>query len=288
MNAPIDQIEPHGKLYAILSQLGLILGPATVVALFCQFADMSPRNTAAVAIAVVLFVALCLNRSWINQALSSTLVVGVSLVGLLVYYFTYENILIKDTGLTRYYRASNDYLGDMLGTDIAAANDTIWFFGINFHISAEDKREAILGALKRGLNVRYLVVNPDSPQMAQIAYDFDSDPKNLADECRAGIRDLEFLQSRWEKSKLNEKTPGELEIRLFDSTPRMRAYFFDPGPNGKAYVVPYINRVNSPDSPGFLFGNFEAGVAKTYFYGVSKVWQSAQPLASGKSVADLK
>jgi Domain of unknown function (DUF5919) len=272
-----SDVATNTKLHSLLNQLGLILGPTTVVAFFCQFVDMSQRNVAAVSIASIFFLALCLNRYWVNKNISSALAVGLLIAGFGIYYFTYENILIKDTGLIRYYKSSNDYIAGALESDVEKSRVSILFFGTNFHISAQDRRMAIFSALKRGVKIRYLLLNPDGPQIHQVAIDFDSNPKNLADECRSGLRDLEYLQSTWSEMRKNEKTPGEIEIRTFDSTPRLRGYFFDPGPDGKAYIVPYINKVNSPDSPGFLFGNFDSGVAKIYYYGVSRLWQDAVP-----------
>ena len=66
---------------------------------------------------------------------------------------------------------------------------------------------------------------------------------------------------------------------MFEASPKMRAYFFDGATgHGRAYLVPYMNKLNSPQSPGYLFSVKKDGVAEIYLAGIRKLWQEAIPL----------
>jgi hypothetical protein len=121
-------------LPSVLAQTGLILTPAGVIALLCQALDVSARATAVTSLASVLLISICIYRRIINRYIPSTLLTA-SMVGLgLVFFFGYQHILWKDTGLIKYYKHSNDFLAD-LDSQITHANAEIWFVGTNFNIT---------------------------------------------------------------------------------------------------------------------------------------------------------
>ena len=126
------------------------------------------------------------------------------------------------------------------------------------------------------MKVRYLIFDPFSPNLNQVARDFDQSHSELRQECLYNLQSLLDLQKKWSASSATVSKPGELEIHFYDTTPRMRGYFLDPElPAGKAFLVPYINKVNSPDLPGFQFQNISDGVASDYFAGVKRLWSSS-------------
>lgn len=258
-----------------LTQVGLVVGPATIVALLCQLIDLTARDTAAICLGVTLFIALIQYHVWIEAHLSSAWTLAALAAAMFLYYFTYENILLKDTGLSRYYKASNDFLGEDLGERIEGSADEIWFFGASFHISADDQNRRLLAALNRGVDVHYLILDPSSDRMDAIARDFDSTEENLRTDCEATMSDLNDIFREWNQVKKSARNPGRLQVRLFRSTPRFRGYFFDPGESGQAYLVPYINRIASPDSPAFLFENCSSGVAQHFYAGMKRLWEDS-------------
>ena len=273
----------HPVTHQILNQIGLTLGPASLITLLCQFAGVGVRDTAVICLASVVLLSIFLNYKRLDRRLSSSVVLVGFVFFLTLYYFTYENILLKDTGLQRYYKLSNDYLGDALSQHIKEARGEIWFFGTNFHISAEDKRALLLEKLDKGVHIRYLVFDPFSKHLQRLADDFDSDPENAQNESILGLRDIAFMMGKWNKLKKDSRNPGMLEVRLYETTPRMRAYIFDPtSPGGKVYIVPYINKVNSPESPGFLFKTLDSSVADVYVRGVRKLWDESRPLTDSE------
>jgi hypothetical protein len=269
--------EPR-RLTRVLSQLGAILAPAGLVALFCQAIDVSSQNTAAFSLLTVAVVTLLLFRHAINRTLPSTFALGLLVALGFVFFFSYKNILLKNTGLIRFFHQSNDYLGS-IEEPINHARHDIWFFGTNFYISAGDRRTALLNALRRGVNVHYLIFNPNSSEFPRLARDFAQSEAELKAECAKGLISINELARAWHSIAPQSQTPGELQVRVYDVTPRGRMYVFDPGNDeGRTFLVPYVNNVNSAELPGFLLENIEAGVYKAYFTGVVKLWRSSTVL----------
>lgn len=266
------------KVQSGVSQLGILAGPTTIITLFCEVLHVPTATNAAISIGTILIISLCLYRDWINSRVPASLVLALLLGLAFVFFINYQNILLKDTGLVRYYKKSADYQAEV-GRDIKQAAHEIWFFGTNFHISTVDRSDAILDALKRGVRVRYLVYNPFSERLPALAHDFDQTPAELSSECRNALQSLLGLRKRWQQARTTTATPGELEIRVFEATPRARLYVFDPDEkSGFTLLVPYINSVNSPQLPGFLLQNLESGVYADYFAGLRKTWGEADRL----------
>jgi hypothetical protein len=195
-----------------------------------------------------------------------------------VFFFNYESILLKDTGLVKYYRHSNDFLAS-IDPEIRAARVEIWFFGTNFNITAGERRSAILDRLSAGVRVRYLIFSPRDSSIDSLAVDFSQSPGELKAECEKGLQSILALTAEW--ASRNQRAPGsgELSVRVFTAHPHARFYAFDPDDNrGHSYFVPYVNETNSPDAPGFLLSNTDAGVFRAYFQGLKKLWNISESL----------
>lgn len=268
----------RSRLQKLLTNLSLLLGPASLVGLAAPLADISARDTAVLSFATIVLISLCHYRQKINTTIPSALALAMLSSLALLYYFTYDNILLKDTGLIRFYKKSNDYLAEV-SKFITESHDEIFFFGTNFHITAEDRREELLNKLNEGTEIKFLVMNPYSQRLDMLSGDFDVNTENLRSESLSGLEDLVTLEKRWADLKGKSSNPGTFEVRLFDTSPKMRAYFFDASnEKGKAYLVPYANKLNSPQSPGFLFEMKKGGVAEIYLKGIKKLWHEAIPL----------
>jgi hypothetical protein len=268
------------KLRIVLAELAILFIPTVVVTLFCQVMDISSQKTAVYSLITIALIACCLYRNWINKHVSSALTVALLFLLSAIFFFNYQNILLKDTGLIKRYKHSADFQAEV-GTLIQGARHEIWFFGTDFHISAIDRKDLILERLKSGVKVNYLILNPFAQHIDQIAKDFGSSVNLLQEECRNGIVDLVELNKEWEKVAPTVSHPGDLEIRFFDSTPHARIYVFDPDKtDGRTLYVPYMNRVSSPDLPAYLLANTESGVYSSYFGGIKKLWLGSQPLSS--------
>jgi hypothetical protein len=210
----------------------------------------------------------------VPASLLTALIVGLAAV----FFFNYQNILLKDTGLIKYYQHSNDFLGQIDGP-IGQAREEIWFFGTDFNVSAGERRNLLLGKLSTGLKIRYLVFDPHSPHLEDLALDFDQSPAELRAECEKGLQSILQLRRDWQNKSKTTQSPGELAVRIFEKHPHARFYVFDPSrTQGNTFFVPYVNSVNSPEVPGFLLENVNGGVFKSYFDSVRKVWSESTDL----------
>jgi len=104
---------PPMSLIGILTQIGLILAPAGLIALFCQVLDASSRTTGATSLAAVLLASICIYRKVINRYVPASLLTALLVALAAVFFFNYQNILLKDTGLIKYYPHSNDFLAQI-------------------------------------------------------------------------------------------------------------------------------------------------------------------------------
>jgi hypothetical protein len=121
---PDDVAQPAGSLKSareaeldplpgLLTQIGLIVTPASLIALFCGALDVSARSTAAISLLSVLLTANCLYRKRLNHFVPSSLLTALLIGCVAVFFFSYQNVLLKDTGLIKWYRHSNDYLAEI-------------------------------------------------------------------------------------------------------------------------------------------------------------------------------
>lgn len=267
-----------GALPTILTQIGLILAPAGLVALFCQVLDASNKTTGAASLACVFLTSICIYRRIINQYIPSTLLMGLLVAMGAVFFFNYQNILLKDTGLVQWYRHGNQFLAQ-IDTEIAKSQQEIWFFGTDFNISAGEQRDVLLHKLSSGVNIKYLIFDPKSGELDQLAADFDQTPGELRSECEKGVESITELQREWDGRRSTVARPGELEVRFFKVHPHARFYVFDPGrTEGKTFYIPYINLVNSPNLPGYLLRNTPNGVFRAYFGGIRRLWANSETL----------
>jgi thiamine transporter ThiT len=252
--------------------------PVGLIALLCNLLGISGQNTAAISLAAIVLTAIILYRGAINRAVPSAVVCGL-LVGLIsVFAANYEHILFKDTGLVHYFHASNDFLGQA-GPFFKRAHHEIWFVGLDFHITAGDRKKLILQKLGEGVKVRFLVFNPDSPFLPNIAQDFDQSPQELSAECIKSIDSIVALRKEWLQQPAAQEYPEGLEVKLFEDVPHARFYIVDPDDTrARSFYIPYMNRENSPVLPGYLLNNIDGGVIQDYLPGIRKLWNSAQPV----------
>lgn len=83
-----------------------------------------------------------------------------------------------------FYEKSNDFISSNghqknISELILESKKEIWFFGINFDISVKSERESIVSKLNNGVDINYLVIDPESPQFEEIAKEFGYNPKEL-------------------------------------------------------------------------------------------------------------
>jgi hypothetical protein len=259
----------------ILSFLGKVATPTTIVAIFCTLVGLSQLDTTIISLVTILITMVIVLYHPISRAVPSPFIIILLIILSTVFFFGYQNILLKDTGLIKYWKLSKAVLG-ILPSEISTSKNEIWYFGTNFHESLTDNRELIIKKLSSGVKFRCLIFDPFSPVMDIAASDFDQTTNELSTECRTGLSAIVQLKRKWDSIKDKVTQPGELEIRVFSQLPRMRAYIFDPqNENSECIFIPYLHKTNSPELPAFQFKNKEDGVFNDYFASIRKLWQNS-------------
>jgi len=263
-----------------LKQLGTVLTVGTLVGLFSKLLGATDPKAAALTLALVAAIYIVLYRDSIQRLVkSSSLLLSIVLVALALVLFRdqltdiwIDRTLKKATGIVEYSPRANDFL-PRLGNLIDKAEEEVWFTGISFYITLPANREALFKALDRGVNVRFLIYDPRSPNIAEVAAGFSQSPQELASECHVTIENLRTLAAE-AKAK---KTKGHLEVKLFSSIPKMRLYIFDRRKErGLTYFIPHVDQQNSPNVPGFLATNVRTGIAPAFIDGAERLWARAQ------------
>ena len=181
---------------------------------------------------------------------------------------------IKSIGILKYWRHSNDFLPHIREA-MGKASTEIWISGASFYLSVPENEDVLVDRAKHGVRIHYLFLDPYGNSLAAVAKTFSQTPDELRQECLTTIRGLQRIRER-----LPAADRANLEVRLFDESPRARFYIFDPAdPNSNTFFVPHVNSVNSPALPGFLLSNVPYGLAQVYIASVKDFWNSAQPLS---------
>lgn len=273
-----EVISTNSSITKVQKTLGLLFTPVGVIALFCNVLGVSGQNTASISLAAVTLTAICLYRRAINTTVPSSLVLALLIALTATFTLNYEHILFKDTGLIRYFHTSNDFLGQA-SPFLDNAKKEIWFVGVDFHITAGDRKNLILSKLDQGVKVRFLIFDPSSKFLDTMAEDFDQDPKAITSECMDSLQSILSLRNDWKHHDNYSHYSDSLEIRIFEDVPHARFYLIDPDdPKAQSFYIPYMNHENSPGLPGYLMRNIEHGVIQELLPGVRKLWDESVPL----------
>lgn len=176
-------------------------------------------------------------------------------------------------GLEAVFATSADFQGE-IDDLIEKTKNEIYFVGLNFHISAADRFDLLVSSVMRGVHVRYIILDPQSQYLKEIAKGEDMGEDKLRQECLEGLDTLLYLSK---KSNFYSNNGGSVEIRTLRWPPTYRAYSFDPGsPSGRTVLVPYLQGVKSPKAPAILINNDPGSAMFAPFYqSISALWNSA-------------
>ncbi len=260
------------KIGLFLENLGKLLVPPTIIAIICPLLLLGGLETAVASFVTLLLTAIIFFYHPLVKKVPSPIVLMVLVILLTAFFFSYKNIIAKDTGLVAFYKTSTEIIG-FIPKKIRSTKREIFFSGTNFHITTVDNRTALLERLSQGVNVKYLVFNPYSPILETVARDFDQTPVELRSECMLGLTYLLELKNRWDKIKHLSKA-GDLQIRMYNEFPRVRAYVFDPdNEHSECFLIPYLHHINSTDLPAFQFKNSDDGVFNEYYNSMKELWK---------------
>jgi hypothetical protein len=179
--------------------------------------------------------------------------------------------LAQRVGILEISARANDFL-PRLGALLDGAQSEITIVGVSFYITVPERKAELIAALRRGVRVRFLVLDPESANMAEIARGFSQTVEELRAECEVTLKGLAAIRSVIAREACAER----FQIRLFDAVPRARFYVIDPeSAQGRMYMVPHVNQRNSPTLPGFLLAFGERSLGAIYLPAVEEQWDSA-------------
>jgi hypothetical protein len=269
-----------GSLETVLAVVAKILAPAGALGLLCDLAGYEHQQAAAITLIAALLIFVILKRESVDQWFpghrAAALMLALLLLGALFADSIVKNAfrwspLGRATGLWEYYETANKFVETRLGSMLDEAKDEVFIHGVSFYITLPDRKGELLGALARGVTVKFLVYDPAAPNMSETAEGFSQTPEELRSECRTTVNLLRQLREEARARKLS----GDLQVRLFRTTPRMRLYVIDRrNPTGLTFFVPHVDQQNSPNLPGYLVKN-GGGVAKAFFEGLDRLWAKA-------------
>jgi class 3 adenylate cyclase len=184
------------------------------------------------------------------------------------------------------FEKSNDFLatGDkyQFPSLLKSAKSEAWFVGTTFYISTAQYRDLLLSRLADGVDLNFLILDPEGEAISTMAQLLGVTKKELQLDCTSGIRVLD----RTSDDARNANSRGALRIKLIDEPIQTRFYLFDPmSDDGYIYFIPLLNGTNSQTVPGFLVRGSNAGYCEAYLKGVLRMWNqpAAEPLAVWKA-----
>jgi len=123
---------------------------------------------------------------------------------------------------------------------------TVYFWGLSFSRMIPHVRNALERGLKAGLQVRFLILKPNSEVIRMDAFrDPFQDEKRINLSLEATISDLSILASK-------AISPAKLEIRVVNYLPPWTIMAFDPYlPNGQVFVSLVTFRGANENRPSF-------------------------------------
>jgi hypothetical protein len=273
-----DPAEDH-SIVRFVKQLGTLLGSGGLIGVLGKIVGASDAQVAALTLCVVACAYVIIYRERIQSVLKSYVIIVAGLIGLLIgilcsrqlFSLLLSQTITKSTGIVEYSAKANDFL-PRLREFMRNAHDEIWLTGISFYITVPANKDALMAKLDEGVSVRFLIYNPLSPNLEEVARGFNQTRGELASECEVTIQNLRgmLLEARQKRAK------GSLEIRLFSNIPKARLYVFDRRSEaGYTYFIPHIDNQNSPNLPGFLVRNTRTGIAPAYFEGIERLWSQS-------------
>jgi hypothetical protein len=272
----------------VISDVGMIFGAASIVTLAAQYFDISSKDTAVFVIITAIVICIMLYSSFIKNYVSSPALLTVVIFLLALIYFFHESKVTKESGLTAWVEKSKEFITNSeygFRSLLKKTKTECWFVGLNFYDHLEKYRSDVFESIKEGVNFHYIVYNPCSKDLLKVANDFDSDFPTLQSETKTGL-----LRFNWLYSSLKNTlaVQGSLQIRLYETIPRYRSYFFDPkSVTGNQFFVPYVNKISSQELPGFLF-HTTSNSSKKYFEALLKLWNSSIPVDKHKHIKVLQ
>ena len=175
--------------------------------------------------------------------------------------------------LVKVFEKSNDFLatGDQyqFPSLLKNAKSEAWFVGTTFYISTAQYRDLLLSRLADGIDLNFLILDPEGEAIGATARLLGFTMKELQLDCTSGIRVL----NRTAEDARQANSRGALRIRLIDEPMQTRFYMFDPkADDGFIYFIPLVSGMNSQNLPGFLVRGSNVDYCEAYLKGILGMW----------------
>jgi hypothetical protein len=115
-------------------------------------------------------------------------------------------------GIVELQARANDFM-PKISKLIGGAKEEIWFTGISFYWTLPQNKEEILRKLGQGIPVKFLIYNPLSDNVNEVASGFEQKKENIIHECALTIHTLRTIQDE----SLEKRTKARLEVKLFST-----------------------------------------------------------------------
>jgi len=147
----------------------------------------------------------------------------------------------------------------------------------SFTTESREKRQAILDAVRRGVNVSFFALNPKLDIISAIAKSAGYGEKWWRQKQEESTSRLIELYELYKNDEA--KYQGKLEIYFYDIMPHGLLFIFDPSIDklSKAYHVPYIPLKSSRDSPAFIIE--DNSVIKEYWNALKNLEKSSKKIS---------
>lgn len=263
-----------------LTQLGTFSVGASLIGLIAKALGAADEQVAGISIYVIMALYIVRYRETLQKIVRVySLLICIMSVCLLLFLFKnqisstfLDSTLTRTTGIIKITPKANDFLPS-LATYISEAKQEVWFTGISFYVTLPQHHELLMKKLEEGVDVRFLIYDPLTKELPEVAKGFGQSEGDLREECELTLHRLQEMLADWKLRKL----PGRFEIRLFSSVPRTRMYVFDRKmETGTTYFIPHVDQQNTPNLPGFLVKNIKTGITQPYFEGIERAWNNAQ------------
>lgn len=182
-----------------------------------------------------------------------------------------ESDVLIDPGLMRCYTNASEAQA-AIGRAIATSKCSIFLMATNLSYTPILNIAEFQEKIVQGVNIRFMVLNPTTRILGSIARGIAVKEEDLRAENKLHLRTILDLRLYADSRRNEVPTAGEVSIRLFDTTPRGRAYVFDD-PRGESFFVPYASRGPTRPLPVYHCSN-SGKIARRYIDGMEELWNS--------------
>ncbi len=125
------------------------------------------------------------------------------------------------------------------------------FSGYFFQRRSEEFKDHVIELLKKGVNFKCIMLNPDS-QIAS-TYSADCGEPDYVNDMRRSLDKLKRIKKEFQGMNLS----GRFDIYIYNKLPTFHAVCVDPStPNGKFFISHYMYETERAETPGISFSKF--------------------------------